>query len=103
MKLHLLNPATTGHSSLLTSATSWMDARNLRIQRQRVEREIVLQVQINAVNVRHHIALIYVLFLVLACPEKDVTCIPSCDASGVRSLDNVTSTRQCASKLGVLG
>ena len=44
MKLHLLNPATTGHSSLLTSATSWMDARRLRIQRQKVEKGTVPQV-----------------------------------------------------------
>ena len=61
MKQHPLHPATTGLSSLHTSATSWMDARNLRIQRQRVEREIVLQVLINAVNVRHHIALICIV------------------------------------------
>ena len=44
MKLHLLNPATTGHSSLLTSATFWMDARRRRIQRQKVEKGTVPQV-----------------------------------------------------------
>ena len=44
MKLHLLNPATTGHSFLLTSATSWMDAKRRRIQRQKVERGTVPQV-----------------------------------------------------------
>ena len=50
MKPHQLRPATTGHSSLLTSATSWMDARRPRIRRRRVERGIVLQVLALAMN-----------------------------------------------------
>ena len=37
-------PATTGHSSLLTSATYWTGARRPRIQKQKVERGIVPQV-----------------------------------------------------------
>ena len=102
MKPHQLRPATTGHSSLLTSATSWMDARRPRIQRRRVERGIVLQVlglsNEWAANVKVSCFHCCVMFPVLGCPERDVTCIPSCDASSVRSLDNVTSTRQCASK-----
>ena len=103
MKPHQLRPATTGHSSLLTSATSWMDARRLRIQRRRVERGIVPQVlglsNEWAKNVK--VSCLHscgVFFPVLGCPERGVTCVPSCDASSVRSLDNVTSTRQCASK-----
>ena len=44
MKPHQLRPATTGHFSLLTSATSWTGARRLRIQKQKVERGIVPQV-----------------------------------------------------------
>ena len=44
MKPHLLHPAATGHSSLLTSATSWMDARRLKIQMQKVEKGTVPQV-----------------------------------------------------------
>ena len=103
MKPHQLRPATTGHSSLLTSATSWTGARRLRIQKQKVERGIVLQVlglsnewaKNVKVNCFHSCC---VMSPVLGCPERDVTCVPSCDASGVRSLDNVTSTRQCASK-----
>ena len=35
--------------------------------------------------------------LVLNCPEKDVSCLPSCGADG-SSLGNVTSQLQCASK-----
>ena len=35
--------------------------------------------------------------LVLNCPEKDVSCLPSCGAEG-SSLGNVTSQLQCASK-----
>ena len=103
MKPYPLRPATTGHSSLLTSATFWMVARRPRIQRRRVERGIVLQVlglsNEWAKNVK--VRCFYscgVLFSVLGCPERDVTCVPSCDASNARSLDNVTSTRQCASK-----
>ena len=37
-------------------------------------------------------------FSVLSCPEKDVSCIPSCDTSNSQSIDNVISQRQCASK-----
>ena len=36
--------------------------------------------------------------LVLTCPEKDVSCIPSCGADG-SSMDNATSQLQCASEL----
>ena len=36
--------------------------------------------------------------LVLSCPEKDVSCIPSCGADG-SSMDNATSQLQCASEL----
>ena len=39
--------------------------------------------------------------LVLTCPEKDVSCIPSCAADGA-SLDNVTTQLQCASKFRVV-
>ena len=44
MKPYPLRPAITRHSSLLTSATSWMDARRQRIQRQKVEKGTVPQV-----------------------------------------------------------
>ena len=35
--------------------------------------------------------------LVLSCPEKGVSCVPSCDSSSVKTMDNVTNQRQCAS------
>ena len=37
------------------------------------------------------------IFSDLSCPEKGVSCVPSCDTSGVKTMDNVTNQRQCAS------
>ena len=96
--------ATIGRIFLLyQSASYWRPAMKMITQRQQVETETAHQVPLHHryhklkyinMQVVIHFSLI---FLVLSCPEKGVSCVPSCDTSSVKTMDNVTSQRQCAS------
>ena len=89
--------ATIGHFFLFyQSASYWRPAMKMIILKQQVDRGTARQVTLHLHKiVIHHFQML--LSLVLSCPEKGVSCVPSCDTSNVKTMDNVTSQRQCAS------
>ena len=92
--------ATIGHISLFyQSALYWRPAMETIIQKLQVDREAALQVTLylHIESIRCDSLFPNAFSLVLSCPEKGVSCVPSCDTSNVKTMDNVTSQRQCAS------
>ena len=96
--------ARIGLSSNLKCVLSLMAAAFTMMRMPLVARKTALQVISNSLKFKTKLIDLHediqFLILVLTCPEKDVSCIPSCAADGA-SLDNVTTQLQCASKFRV--
>ena len=97
--------ARIGLSSNLKCVLSLMAAASTMMIMPLVARKTALQVISNPLKVKTKLIDLHehiqFSILVLTCPEKDVSCIPSCATDGA-SLDNVTTQLQCASKLRVV-
>ena len=97
--------ARIGLSSNLKCVLSLTAAAFTMMRMPLVARKTVLQVISNSLKFKTKLIDLHediqFSILVLTCPEKDVSCIPSCATDGA-SLDNVTTQLQCASKLRVV-